>query len=217
MKKAMLIIDVEVVFGWYDRIENHEEDKKQVALNIKKTLDEERVKDRIIIFIIFPNSETNTAQLHFDRHINSAFSNQRTYSGITDPTGSERQKTTNCLGCDRMVEEKIAAFLEHRHYQDAFEPVFTKDECDAFSNPLLAEYLRSENVEEVLLMGCSTEACILHTAQGALEAGFNVTLLEKCVYPQFQNEYTKQRWLIWATPPKQSSDQNANAAKIQIV
>lgn len=104
-----------------------------------------------------------------------------------------------CLGCTH-TENKLAAFLEHSH-NGRFEPVFVKNQCNAFTNPHLGEYLCKLGVRELVLAGCYRDACVLQTARGAVCAGFDVTLLEDCVSPPFPSSEEKQRWLEDVTCP----------------
>jgi nicotinamidase-related amidase len=45
------------------------------------------------------------------------------------------------------------------------------------SNPKLADELKSEGVEEIVVFGLQSECCIGATSDGALNAGFKVKLL----------------------------------------
>jgi len=45
------------------------------------------------------------------------------------------------------------------------------------SNPDLAEKLRALGVEDIISIGIMSEYCVEETCKGALDAGFNVTLL----------------------------------------
>jgi nicotinamidase-related amidase len=45
------------------------------------------------------------------------------------------------------------------------------------SNPDLADQLKDEGVQDVVACGIQSECCVQSTCVGALEAGFNVTLL----------------------------------------
>ncbi|RSH77487.1 uncharacterized protein EHS24_003464 [Apiotrichum porosum] len=47
---------------------------------------------------------------------------------------------------------------------------------DSFSVPLLEETLRERGVDHLVIVGSQSDFCVRTTAQGALSAGFNVTL-----------------------------------------
>ncbi|OAA65579.1 Isochorismatase-like protein [Niveomyces insectorum RCEF 264] len=51
----------------------------------------------------------------------------------------------------------------------------TRDTFD--SNPNLAQKLRDDGVARIVAFGIQSECCVLSTCRGALEAGFQVTLL----------------------------------------
>ncbi|KAM0416979.1 hypothetical protein ACHAPT_013003 [Fusarium lateritium] len=68
-----------------------------------------------------------------------------------------------------------------------FEPRMTDDReilvpkttRDTFkSNPGLAERLRSQGIEHIVVFGVQSDCCVLETCKGALEAGFRLTLLQ---------------------------------------
>jgi nicotinamidase/pyrazinamidase len=58
---------------------------------------------------------------------------------------------------------------------------FPKRRGDAFSNPLLGEFLQSRKVGHVILAGVYANACVRFTARGALRRGFRVTVLRDAV------------------------------------
>lgn len=57
-------------------------------------------------------------------------------------------------------------------------PRFSKTEGNAFSNPSLNEFLRSQDVGSVVLTGVFAEACVLRTARGALRQGYKPIVVE---------------------------------------
>lgn len=60
----------------------------------------------------------------------------------------------------------------------ASSPKKAKQAGDTFeSNPGLAQRLRGEGVSNIVAFGIQSECCVLSTCQGALAAGFQVTLL----------------------------------------
>ena len=46
----------------------------------------------------------------------------------------------------------------------------------AFERPELTELLRSRGIDEVTVVGLATDFCVAQTAEGALQAGLNVTI-----------------------------------------
>ncbi|MDO8558588.1 MAG: isochorismatase family protein [bacterium] len=173
MKKALLVIDISHGDGWYSSIEKLDEDRKQVALPIKQTLEEWRASNGLIVFIVMvalQNPPLTPAQVTVDR------------------------KRSGCIICDLPAHQRLAGFLKHRH-RAGFEPAFTKYRSNAFTNSELVNFLRSEGVTEVVLAGCNTFSCMLKTAQGAIENGFDVTLLEHCTYPIFSSDNEKRQWI----------------------
>lgn len=55
-----------------------------------------------------------------------------------------------------------------------------KQRYDAFHGTRLDYYLRSEDVETLLVCGFTTNVCVEGTARGAHERGFNVVLVDDC-------------------------------------
>ncbi len=59
--------------------------------------------------------------------------------------------------------------------QQTSEPTFSKNVGDAFSQPLLIEWLGS--IGHVILLGAQSECCVAATAAGALARGLSVTVV----------------------------------------
>ncbi|HWZ57635.1 MAG TPA: isochorismatase family protein [Gemmatimonadaceae bacterium] len=57
------------------------------------------------------------------------------------------------------------------------EPTFAKRVGNAFSNATLAEWVASQDADEVVLLGAQTDECVAATVRGATEAGFRVTVV----------------------------------------
>jgi nicotinamidase/pyrazinamidase len=69
---------------------------------------------------------------------------------------------------------------------DELEPepndtVVEKNSYSAFYNTRLEEVLESRGTEEVILMGCVTNICILYTAYDLVSRGYKVTVPRDCV------------------------------------
>lgn len=57
------------------------------------------------------------------------------------------------------------------------ELTFAKNIGNAFSNPALAAWVADQGADEVILLGAQTECCVAATVQGAISAGFKVTVV----------------------------------------
>jgi nicotinamidase-related amidase len=57
------------------------------------------------------------------------------------------------------------------------EPVFSKRVGDAFAPGELEPWLRERAVDQVILLGAATDQCVNATLAGALERGFDVTVV----------------------------------------
>jgi len=168
-RKALLVIDVDHACGWKPKDIQDNSLKQLVAENIKTELANWRASNGLIVFVIYGN----------------------------DTTGQEAQvnEINGCVVCDRNDSARLAEFLEHRH-KNTTEPAFVKKSYDAFTNKSLAQYLKKQGVTEVVLAGCQTFHCVQATALGAVNAGFNVTLLRDLVFLPFDKQYdTEERWL----------------------
>lgn len=159
-KRALLVVDVDYNDGWKPELVADPPSRQEVATALKKQLGYSRAISTPVIFVML------------DR--------QKEQKLLPKP---QLEPKKHCVGCDR-EENKLAGFLAHRHWSP-FEPVFIKSTDDAFTVPELAPYLRSLKIEELLIVGCNTFACIQATAQGAVRNGFHVTLMEDSVFPPF--------------------------------
>lgn len=175
--QALLVVDIDYSCGWDQYGIQNDPDKQKIAEELKKLLRNWREKKGIIAFVTFPGDVDG-----------QEFQLEKTQLKV----GSLLSTAKKCLVCDR-GSGRLAEFLEHRHGTE-FEAAFVKKTCDAFTNNALAAYFRSKNVKEILLAGCSTGACVMDTAIGAVQAGFNVTLIEKCVYPPFGDEKEPKKY-----------------------
>ncbi|MCP4601214.1 MAG: cysteine hydrolase [Proteobacteria bacterium] len=59
--------------------------------------------------------------------------------------------------------------------------MFAKDMPDAFTNPGIDEYLRSRQVNHIVMTGVFADQCVRATANGALNRGYKVTVLSNAV------------------------------------
>ncbi len=58
---------------------------------------------------------------------------------------------------------------------------FTKRISDAFSNPLLDEFLIRNQIDELYLTGLDAAYCVYYTALGALNRGYKVTVVKDAI------------------------------------
>ncbi|QRM55746.1 isochorismatase family protein [Sinorhizobium sp. BG8] len=57
------------------------------------------------------------------------------------------------------------------------EPVFSKSEGNAFSNPAFAAWVADQGAREIVLLGAQTDFCVAATVRGAIDAGLGVTVV----------------------------------------
>lgn len=165
-RKVLLIVDVDYSDGWEPGYISKNPERQQVINYIVSRLAWARSNSIPVIFVIL------------DSALYKKHKSQLQYDG-------------NCIGCGD--GNKLAEPLSHRH--GLFEPIFIKNDADAFKNPELAPYLRSIGAKELLLVGCNTFSCIQATARGAVEAGFDITLFEDATYPIFGSVSSKESWI----------------------
>ncbi|MGD1030325.1 MAG: isochorismatase family protein [Opitutaceae bacterium] len=71
--------------------------------------------------------------------------------------------------------------IDERVDKSAAEPVYLKTKEDLFSVNSLAERLKKDGIENVLLSGQDGLYCIKGSARGARRRGFKVSILDSCV------------------------------------
>lgn len=64
---------------------------------------------------------------------------------------------------------------------------FTKNRSDTFSNSDFEEYLIQENIDTIYLVGVDAYACVMRTAQGGVNRGYNVIAVKDCIGTQLAN------------------------------
>jgi len=57
---------------------------------------------------------------------------------------------------------------------ETHEPVFTKTDYSAFTDPDLEKYLRAQKKDTIIISGISAHLCVKHTVKDAMAKGFNV-------------------------------------------
>lgn len=164
--KALLIIDMDHSESWKPEIVSCEPKRQDVATSLKKMIAIARREDMKIVFVVFNSSLFEAGQKQFKCD----------------------KKCSGCIGCGK---NKLAEFLEHC----TAEPIFIKNDSDAFTNMELTLFLRSLEVRELLLCGCYTNDCVKATAKGAVKEGFNITLLDGAIYPPFKDVIVREEWL----------------------
>lgn len=217
--QALFVVDIDHYNNWKPDDIEKDGQKKQVAEEIKRLLEKKRARNEIIIFIVLSHRDKITgqeAQLRYNpqdtvQNNESLISKALKKLGINYTQAAIEVESGVCVVCDELTENyRLAPFLEHRH-REPFEATFIKNNNDAFTNLKLTPYLRSIGVDEVVLAGCLTFACVLQTASGALRAGFDVTLLSNCVFEPFSDELSRQSWIGFA---QDGSRQSKFTAKV---
>lgn len=93
----------------------------------------------------------------------------------------------SCGQTVKILKDKVDS-LENKTY-------ITKHRDDGFIETDLAEQLRKNKIDTVLLMGIYASACVLNTAAGAVIAGFNVmTSKDLIADPEFYNGNESIEW-----------------------
>ena len=175
MKSALLVVDVQKSFDWVD--DSLDDGKKKVAETLRQVLRDARENATIIPVFIKKFDEKEIVS--------------------KAPFGVQYHIGEGCIGCGGV--DPFPAFLEHRHGND-FEPVFLKGHMDAFrGNGELEKFLREKKIKDIFLAGCFTFSCVLETARGAYEAGFNVRALRECVFPQLMDNNNAHHWVTSVT------------------
>lgn len=87
--------------------------------------------------------------------------------------------------------------MDRRLIQIPGTRTFVKQASDAFSNPELETFLRNNQVNHVFIAGLDGVACVDATARGALNRGYEVTMIPKAIAIHGQRPMGKlvQGWL----------------------
>ena len=70
---------------------------------------------------------------------------------------------------------------------------FVKHSGDAFSNPDLGRYLDDHRISKLMIAGLDGNACVKSTADGALNRGYRVEIVEAAVLSQSAPAWAKQK------------------------
>ncbi|MGC2457427.1 MAG: isochorismatase family cysteine hydrolase [Gallionellaceae bacterium] len=73
-------------------------------------------------------------------------------------------------------------------------PLFPKEKSDAFSNADLNRYLQSNQITNLLIAGVMTEACVRATTAGAIQHGYQVTVVSDGVE---SDKHWKKAFGLW--------------------
>ncbi|MBQ8317416.1 MAG: isochorismatase family protein [Lachnospiraceae bacterium] len=71
------------------------------------------------------------------------------------------------------------------------EYIFTKYEGNAFSNPMLGDFLKEQNIECVEVVGVDGGGCVSLTSLGALKEGYKVIVNESAIGTMFEKKKEK--------------------------
>lgn len=183
--KALMVVDICHGDGWKPEDIKRNTNKEQVLSHIKRAVNFVRNEKLPRVFIIFvPRGKEIGQQAQF------CFQDKQ---NIVNPMSLlDRVRASSCMVCE-IPNYRLSKELEHQH-NGTFEPAFIKAFSNSFTNEKLAPYLTENGINEVVLAGCNTEECVYETAKGAVEHGFNVTLLEDCTFPPFASEGSKKKW-----------------------
>jgi maleamate amidohydrolase len=86
----------------------------------------------------------------------------------------------NWLRRGAAIEDEPGAALDPR-LDRVNERVFTKQRGDAFSNANLDAFLRTRGIDHLVLAGVFADRCVLYTAQGAMNRGYKVQVVQDAV------------------------------------
>jgi nicotinamidase/pyrazinamidase len=75
-------------------------------------------------------------------------------------------------------------------------PVFTKSKMDAFSNPQLEEFLKTNNINHLYVTGLSAMACVDRTIKAALNRGYAVSAITDAIIGE-KVEKTEVNYREW--------------------
>jgi len=99
-------------------------------------------------------------------------------------------------GAHAMVGTKMAEVIDELH-PNPNEFVVEKEGYNGFFRTNLEARLRENGVDTVLVTGIHTHVCVLLTAVGAFERGFNVITLSDCITTGYQpNHDTRLRFFV---------------------
>jgi nicotinamidase-related amidase len=70
---------------------------------------------------------------------------------------------------------------EHLNLDDGNMTCIVKTDHSAFSSPAFRQYLKSREIDTLLVCGFLAEYCVKQTALDALELGYKVHLLDDCI------------------------------------
>jgi len=74
-------------------------------------------------------------------------------------------------------------------------PIFIKSEHSAFSSQQFREYIKSQEIDTILLCGFLAEYCVKQTAIDALKASYKIQLVEDCIGTGDDVQYRKQQMM----------------------
>jgi len=75
------------------------------------------------------------------------------------------------------IEGSVGAEIDPRVVFPTSSLVISKAKPDAFTNPALAEALRSAGIRQIVILGVMAEGCVRATVKSARNRGFSVTVV----------------------------------------
>ncbi len=81
-----------------------------------------------------------------------------------------------CRRC-AAIEGSVGAEIDPRVTFPTGSSVISKSSPDAFTNPALAEVLKSAGIRQIVILGVMAEGCVRATVKGARNRGFSVTVV----------------------------------------
>jgi len=83
----------------------------------------------------------------------------------------------NILRKRAAIEGSAGAEIDPRVLIPVSSSVISKSRPDAFTNPALAELLKSSGIHQIVILGVMAEGCVRATVNGARSLGFSVTVV----------------------------------------
>jgi isochorismate hydrolase len=79
------------------------------------------------------------------------------------------------------VPQKLGTTIAELTKDTTQVPVFEKNTFSAFGSPEFSDWVKSNKISHLLILGIETTICVYQTCVDALREGLNVTVLSDCV------------------------------------
>jgi nicotinamidase/pyrazinamidase len=158
-QKALFVIDIQEDYTGKTAHPPFPYKDSEKSIATVNKIIEEASRKQIIVVYI---------QQEFDGFLGKTFS--RVFSGGTAIKGNPGTE----------IDERISIVSHH---------IFSKPKGDAFSNPKLEAFLVEQQVNELYLVGLDAEFCVYHTAKGALNRGYNATIITDGILLQAERKW----------------------------